>query len=249
MKHQKTTCRLIISFLLLLSINAFSSNSHLITKKIQANKTPQEVLKSLEAGNTRYIHGATRNYNQRELAKLASKKGQAPLAFILSCIDSRAIPEVVFNQPAGALFVARNAGNLVSTYMAGSAEFATQYVGTKLVVIMGHTQCGAIVGACKQVNKPKNLASLLAKIKPAVSKIAAAEQVKKSKNNVLNCNDKEVIDEIAKQNVLNQIAALKNDSPATEALVKSKKIMIVGAIYNLTTGKVSFFDSTGKSLN
>lgn len=218
-----------------------TSNQHFVSSAKQQQLSAQQVLQTLEQGNQRYVSGKTIHYNQRNLGNLASKKGQAPLAFVFNCVDSRSVPEVIFNQPVGSLFVSRIAGNVIDNHVLGSMEFATKYAGSKLVVVMGHTQCGAVAGACKGVKNPEKLKGLLNKIKPAVKQVAEKNGHKPT------CNDKEV-NQIAKQNVIDQMHALVKDSPTLGKMVKDKKIMLVGAMHNLTTGKVQFFNSSGKKI-
>ncbi len=243
----RTVIKFIALFLLLWTSFAYAAttkntSSYLITTYKQTKLTPTQILHRLQAGNTRYINGKAINYNQRQLSKLASQKGQAPYAFILSCIDSRSVPEEIFNQPIGALFVSRIAGNVISKDVLGSMEFATKYAGTKLIIIMGHTQCGAVIGACKGVNKPKNLAKLLSKITPAVN------EVDKEHNKTNLCNNPGVIDAMAKQNVLNQIKALYKKSPAIAKLAKEGKVKVIGVLHNIRTGKVTFFNEKGREV-
>ncbi|MDF1654635.1 MAG: carbonic anhydrase [Coxiellaceae bacterium] len=217
------------------------SNQHLVTADIQKTLPATDALNRLKKGNQRYASGTTVKYNQRQLSQLASQKGQAPYAFIFNCVDSRSVPEVIFDQPVGAMFVSRIAGNVVSPDVLGSMEFATKYAGSKLVVIMGHTQCGAVAGACSGVDKPQQLNMLLKKIDPAVQQIA------KAKKGALDCKNMTEIDQIAKQNVLNQMQALLKNSKALANMVDQHKILLVGAMHNIKTGKVDFFNLKGSS--
>ncbi len=223
------------------------NNSHakgFISSYKQQHITPNEAIQKLVSGNERYVSGKERNIDNRVLSRLAAKKGQAPFAFVFNCVDSRSTPEILFDQPVGALFVSRIAGNVVSPDVLGSMEFATQYAGSKLIVVMGHTQCGAVVGACSNVNEPGNLDQLLNKIRPAIQQTEKRLGKKK-----LNCNDKHVIDEIAKQNVLDQMIDIYRESPATARLVRKGKIKIIGAMHNIKTGKVTFFNDQGRLIN
>lgn len=226
-----------------LSLTTFASQAGEDQLKQTYNKnhptTPASVLYMLRQGNERYMNKQPINYDQRAKSKQASKDGQAPDAFIFSCVDSRSMPEVIFNQPLGKMFVGRIAGNVLDKNAVGSIEFATQYAGTKLVVIMGHTGCGAVVGSCSNVNEPRNLKKLLKKIKPAIG------EYKASHNGVVNCDDPKQIGEITKQNVLNQMKYLLKVSPATQKLVDSGQVKVVGAMHDLKTGQVTFFDGQG----
>lgn len=219
------------------------ATKHLVTTELQNKLSAKDALNLLKKGNQRYLSGTTVTYNQHELGKLTGKKGQAPYAFIFSCVDSRSIPEVVFDQPLGALFVSRIAGNVISTDVLGSMEFATKYAGTKLVVIMGHTKCGAVAGACSAVDKPPQLGALLSKIQPAVQQYT--QQHKKKPD----CGNTTQVDSIAKQNVLKQMQALHQNSPALADMISKNKIMLVGAMHNIKTGKVDFFDKDGKAVD
>lgn len=235
-------CLLVGSLFWVMCSTANAASQHYISVARQTKKSPATVLQALKLGNQRYVKGARVTYDQRALSKIASKKGQAPYAFIFSCVDSRSIPEVVFDQPTGALFVSRIAGNVISPDVLGSMEFATQHAGTKLVVIMGHSQCGAVAGACAGVDKPPNLGQLLAKIQPAVKTVQKQQKVE------LNCEKMQTIDQIAKKNVLDQLHQLYKDSPATKKLVRSGTIKVVGAMHNIRTGKVVFFDDSEHAL-
>ena len=170
------------------------------------------------------------------------KKGNRPSRlFSIVLIQD---PEFIFDQPNGALFVSRIAGNIINREVLGSMEFATQYVGTKLIVVMGHTQCGAIAGACSNVNKPENLHHLLQKTKPAVE-----QEKQKLGKKTLNCQDAHVIDDIATQNVINQMKGIVKQSPATAKLIKEGKVKLVGATHNIRSGRVTFFNVNGKSIH
>ena len=204
--------------------------------------TPASVLKVLKLGNDRYLNNQSVDFDQRAKSKQASKDGQAPDAFIFSCVDSRSIPEVIFNQPLGKMFVGRIAGNVLDKNAIGSIEFATQYAGTKLVVIMGHTGCGAVIGACSNVDKPRNLKKLLRKIKPAVN------EYKADHGGAVNCDKAKQIDAITKQNVLNQMQYLLKTSRATQKLVDKGQVKVVGAMHNLKTGQVTFLDGQGNPI-
>ncbi|MDF1760834.1 MAG: carbonic anhydrase [Coxiellaceae bacterium] len=215
------------------------ANPHLVTAETQKTLSAEDVLTQLKQGNQRYTKGETVKYNQRQLSQLASHKGQAPYAFIFNCVDSRSVPEVVFDQPVGAMFVSRIAGNVIGTDVLGSMEFSTKYAGSKLVVIMGHTQCGAVAGACSKVNKPAQLNKLLMKIDPAVQQIAKQHKAP------LDCKNMTEVNQIAKQNVLNQMRALLQNSKSLAKMVDQHKILLVGAMHDIKTGQVDFFNIDG----
>lgn len=212
------------------------------TQEKQANLSPQRALELLKEGNQRFIDNKMRQYNFAKEMKVTTKKGQFPLAIILSCIDSRSIPDILFDQGLGNLFVSRMAGNVADKDLLGSMEFSTQLAGAKVIVVMGHTHCGAVQGACLTQAKTQlqNLDFLLAKILPAV------DTVKKQDSN-LNCQNYQEVDKIAKQNVLNQIQYIYDNSPAIRNLVDNKQIYLVGAMHDISTGKVTFFNKDNQN--
>lgn len=212
------------------------------TKTNLENITPQEALKRLIEGNKRFVSQTTIKRNLLEQKKYTGKSGQSPSAIILSCMDSRGTPEITFDQGIGDIFAVRLAGNVIDADQLGGMEFATKVVGTKLIVIMGHTKCGAVGGACKNVQLG-NLTQLLEKIKPAVAEIKTKQSGK------LSCDDQSTIDKIAKQNVLNGIKQVKEDSPLIQQQIDNKEVMIVGAMHDIETGKVVFFDENGKDIS
>ncbi|MGB5462951.1 MAG: carbonic anhydrase family protein [Aureibaculum sp.] len=200
------------------------------TKITQANLTPQLAHEILVEGNDRFVKNvkAQRNLQQQVLD---TSKGQYPFAVILSCIDSRVPAELVFDQGIGDIFSARVAGNIVNEDVLGSMEYACKVAGSKIVVVLGHTGCGAVTAACNHVEMG-NITALLNKIQPAVKKI-------KPKSNTY--TEKE-IEEVASLNVKLTIERIRKESPILNELEKNNEIEIVGAKYNLKTGKVTFFD-------
>jgi carbonic anhydrase len=151
-------------------------------------------------------------------------------------MDSRGSPELIFDQGIGDMFSTRLAGNVLDTDQLGGLEYATKAIGSHLIVVMGHTRCGAVAGACSSV-KLGNLTQLLQKIQPAV------ENVKTSKNtSALNCQDTKIVDEIAKQNVLNVMHEIKDKSKIISDLIDSGEVKIVGGMHDLKTGEVTFFE-------
>lgn len=180
-------------------------------------------------GNQRFSTNTATHYNS--LAELAKwQKTQRPHAVILSCMDSRATPEVIFNQPLGSVFVIRNAGNVENPDVLASLEYATAVVKTPLIMVMGHSSCGAMKAACEDVNMG-HITQLVKQLQPAV---AAA----KAQTHLSDCNNPRLVDEIARQNVLLQIQRIKEASPIIAKLVKSHQVKIVGGIFNLKTGVV-----------
>lgn len=217
-----------------------TSVSKATTQQKQAKLTPEMVLKQLKEGNQRFMSGQMRNYNYLKDMKKTSYKGQFPKAIIFNCIDSRSIAETLFDQGLGNIFVSRIAGNVSSSDVVGGMEFATQMAGASLIVVMGHTHCGAVQGACLGGAKG-DLGILLDKIKPAV------ETLESSASKPLQCKDMNTVDKIAKLNVVNQIKQVKS-SPVIRDLMKSKQIEVVGAMHDISSGKVEFFDASGNPL-
>lgn len=217
----------------------FSLSSHantitdVITKERQTAKTPEIVLEKLKEGNQRFVSGNMLNRDLRaQLSKSAEK--QHPMAIILSCIDSRTPPEVLFDQGIGDVFVTRTAGNVINADILGGMEFATKITGAKLIVVLGHSNCGAVKGACQNV-KLGHLTQLLQKIKPAVVQ-ATRETGKKD------CNDEALINHITKTNVSMIVKKVQSDIPVIANLVKENKVQVVGAVQDLGTGKIDFIE-------
>ncbi len=200
-----------------------------LTKSTQEQITPTAALQMLIDGNARFVQN---KMIQRDLQEQIAdtSEGQFPFAAILSCIDSRVPAEIVFDQGIGDVFSARVAGNIVNEDVLGSIEYACKVAGAKIVVVMGHTKCGAVTAACNNVELG-NITALLSKIKPAVKKYSTGAEM-----------DEETIERVAVQNVLFSIEAMKSDSPILAEMVESNEILIVGAIYNVSNGQVKFID-------
>ena len=196
-------------------------------------KTPDEALAALVAGNERFISGDVLVQDFHAQIE-ATAEGQQPFATVLSCLDSRIPPEIVFDQGIGDIFVGRVAGNIEDVNMLGSFEFASAVVGTKLLVVMGHTSCGAVKGACANAQLD-NLTDLLVQIQPAV------ELVRNERPNVDVCATPHV-DHIATVNVERTIKDIRRKSPVLVNLEKEGKLKIVGAMYDISTGQVTFLD-------
>lgn len=207
----------------------------------QSSMTPQQVLQQLELGNQRFLTNTMHTYDYAHLVSKTAE-GQDPIAVVLSCLDSRSSPDILFDQGIGNIFVARVAGNVINNKILGSMEFATKVYASKLIVVMGHTNCGAMRGACEDV-RLGNLTYVLQAIQPAVS------QVRQQEKNNFSCASPATIDAIAKQNVLDQVQLILKDSPIIAGLVKQKKIMIVGAMQDVATGKVTFLNFQGNPIN
>ena len=202
------------------------SKSKVQTKESQAAMTPSEALARLTEGNARFVANATTRRNwSGEVA--ATAPGQYPFAAVLGCMDSRAPVEIVFDQGLGDIFGIRVAGNVVNDDELGSLEYAV-HVGTKLIVVLGHTSCGAVKGAIDDAQLG-NLTGLLTKIKPAV----AAASCSSSK-------DEACVTKVAEQNVRQSMKAIREKSPVLAKDLDEGKVKLVGGMYDVATGKVTF---------
>ena len=207
-------------------------NAH--TKDTQNQMTPISALKALEEGNTRFVNGTQA---QRDLMKQVEQtsKGQYPFATVLSCIDSRVSSEHIFDQGMGDIFSVRIAGNFVNEDILGSMEFACKLAGTKLVVVLGHTACGAVKGACDHA-RLGNLTALINKIEPAVE--AVTEPQDESLRTSANID---FVNEVAKKNVLMTIDNIRSSSEVLKDMEDAGAIQIIGGMYDIKTGQVNFF--------
>lgn len=202
-------------------------------KKQVSEMTPADALVLLKEGNFRFLNNL--NYKRDLLESVSqTKDGQSPFAAILSCMDSRAPAEIIFDQGLGDIFSIRIAGNIISPGILGSLEYATAVAGSKLIVVLGHTNCGAIKGACDNVELG-NLTSLLAHIRPAVE----LEQTVKANRNSQN---PEFVQKVTQLNVNHSVEQMLAESPVIRKLVQEGKVGIVAAIYDVATGKVRFLE-------
>lgn len=205
------------------------------TKETQANLTPRMALEILKEGNSRFINNLKA---QRDLLAQANetRDGQWPFAIVLSCIDSRTSAELIFDQGLGDIFSVRIAGNIVNTDILGSMEFACKVAGSKLIVVLGHTKCGAVKGACDHVEMG-NLTELLSKLQPAVYAENETKQIenRNSKNGVF-------VENVATINVKRSVKSIIERSFILEQMVENGEIGVVGAMYNIETGQVEFYD-------
>lgn len=204
------------------------------TKETQATMTPEKALDFLKEGNIRFQSNLKANRNLLEQVNDTSD-GQFPFATILSCIDSRVSAELVFDQGLGDIFSVRIAGNFVNEDILGSMEFACKLAGTKVIVVLGHTACGAIKGACDDA-KLGNLTALISKIKPAVN--AVTEPTDSSLRNSKNID---FVNTVAEKNVYMTIENIKEQSPVLKELEDEGTIKIVGAMYDINDGSVTFY--------
>ena len=205
------------------------------TKDTQATMTPEKSLQSLKDGNVRFLNNSKVERDLLDQVKDTSN-GQFPFATILSCFDSRVSSELIFDQGIGDIFSVRIAGNFVNEDILGSMEFACKLAGTKLIVVLGHTSCGAVKGACDDA-KMGNLTHLLAKIKPAVS--AVVEPRDESQRNSKNL---EFVNNVAEKNVYLTIDNIKKESPVLEDMEKNGELKIIGAMYDVSSGTVTFYE-------
>ena len=204
------------------------------TKETQATMTPEKSLRFLKEGNQRFQNNLKANRNLLEQVNDTSE-GQFPFATILSCIDSRVSAELVFDQGLGDIFSIRIAGNFVNEDILGSMEFASKLAGTKLIVVLGHTSCGAIKGACDHA-RLGNLTALINKIEPAVA--AVKEPADES---LRNSGNLEFVDKVSKKNVEITIENIRARSRVLAEMEENGEIMIVGAMYDISSGAVEFY--------
>jgi len=205
------------------------------TRETQATMTPQKSLQYLKEGNQRFQNNLKANRNLLEQVNDTSD-GQFPFATILSCIDSRVSAELVFDQGLGDIFSVRIAGNFVNEDILGSMEFACKLAGTKLIVVLGHTSCGAIKGACDDA-KMGNLTKLIEKITPAVNAVAEPKDL-----SLRNSSNLEFVDTVAEKNVQLTIDRIHKESPILSEMEKNGEILIIGAMYDINNGEVTFFE-------
>ncbi len=205
------------------------------TKETQATMTPERALAFLKEGNERFRNNLRVG---RDLLQQVNdtREGQFPFATILSCIDSRTSAELIFDQGLGDVFSIRIAGNVVNDDILGSMEFATKVAGTKILVVLGHSNCGAIKGACDQVQLG-NLSTLLNKIQPAVYLERTTKTERTSKNH-------EFVERVAHIQVRRSLEAIIERSVVIRELLESSSVGLVGGFYDLDTGEVKFFDDT-----
>ena len=202
-------------------------------KETQAQMTPRKALQFLQEGNERFINNLKANRNLLEQAN-ETRDGQWPFATILSCIDSRTSAELIFDQGLGDIFSVRIAGNIVNTDILGSMEFACKVAGSKLIVVLGHSKCGAVKGACDHVEMG-NLTELLSKIQPAVYQEKDTTDNRTSKNS-------EFVENVAEINVKRNVKNIIERSFVLEQMLEEGQIGIVGAMHDIESGKVIFYD-------
>lgn len=206
-----------------------------LTKEMQTAISPAMALELLKDGNKRFVNNLKVNRNLLQQANETSD-GQHPFAVILSCIDSRTSAELIFDQGLGDVFSVRIAGNIINEDILGSMEFGCKVAGSKIIVVLGHTKCGAVKGACDHVEMG-NLTALLTKIRPAVD-----DETTTTANR--NSNNSEFVEKVASINVKRTVKSIMERSPILKEMIESGAIGIVGGSHNITTGEVEFYPET-----
>lgn len=222
------------SFLIGLSSAALCARADdlctVFTKETQAAISSTEALERLKAGNARFVAGHPVHCDPKTMVRLTAA-GQAPFAAVLACMDSRTAPELVFDQRIGDIFAVRIAGNFVNTDILGSLEYATQVAGAKLIVVLGHSDCGAVKGAIDHVELG-NLTAALEHIEPAVAAVTT-DGARNSKN-------KKFVQKVSERNVRDAAAELVARSAILKSLASDQKLLIAGAMHDVATGVVSW---------
>ncbi len=200
--------------------------------------TPKQALDQLMAGNERYLNGSSNQSNAaHETTRKALVNGQRPVAAVLGCSDSRTPPELIFDAGLGDLFVCRNAGNLLDEAILGSLEYVVAHAGPSLIVVMGHTNCGAFGAAVNAVSDPsayesRNIEDIIQRLLPAVLKTGKSGQ-----------SDAEWVDAAAKQNILDSLKKIRSRSRIISEKIGNETVVVVGTWYDLESGKVTIMDA------
>ncbi|MDP2160134.1 MAG: carbonic anhydrase family protein [Flavobacterium sp.] len=206
-----------------------------LTKEMQDAISPSMALTLLEEGNKRFVNNLKANRNLLQQANETSD-GQHPFAVILSCIDSRTSAELIFDQGLGDIFSVRIAGNVINEDILGSMEFACKVAGSKIIVVLGHTKCGAVKGACDHVEMG-NLTALLTKIRPAVDDELDTKENRNSKNS-------DFVENVASINVKRSVKSIMERSTILKEMIESGQIGIIGGMHDITTGEVVYYPET-----
>jgi len=223
---------LVITILLATIGSVHADSSTAMTSKAQAAIPPDKAIEMLKQGNERFINGNTVKRDLLAQVKQTSK-GQFPFAAVVSCLDSRIPSAIVFDQGIGDIFVARVAGNFVNDDILGSLEFATKLAGAKLIVVMGHTDCGAVKGACDGAQLGL-LTSTLANINPAVEAVKGDYTPRNSKNT-------KFVQAVTEMNVQLTMQKLRERSVVLREMLDKGEIAMIGAMYDVNTGQVAFW--------
>lgn len=205
------------------------------TKETQSTTTPEMALDFLRDGNHRFVNNLKSNRNLLQQVN-ETRDGQFPVSAILSCIDSRTSAELIFDQGLGDIFSIRIAGNVVNDDILGSMEFACKVAGSKLIVVLGHTKCGAIKGACDHVQLG-NLSTLLNKIQPSVYYERTTSDDRNSKN-------PDFVEKVAKIQVMRSVEQIIERSTTLREMIENKEILLIGALYDVDTGIAEFLEDT-----
>ena len=204
-------------------------------KELQQQITPEQALNILKEGNQRFVNNTKEERNLLQQVN-DTRDGQWPFAVVLSCIDSRTSTELIFDLGIGDVFNARIAGNFVNEDILGSMEFACKVAGAKLIVVLGHTKCGAIKGACDHVQLG-NLTAVISKIEPAVQAETTVKENRSSAN-------PEFVEKVSEINVRRTVQEILNRSEILREMVEQGQIGIIGGMYDVTSGVVEFYDDT-----
>lgn len=197
--------------------------------------TPREALDILVEGNHRFTENITTNKDLQQLLHL-TKDRQHPFAGVLSCSDSRAPVEMLFDQALGDIFSVRLAGNIASDKAIGSLEFSTKYLGSKIIVVLGHTSCGAVKAACDHFIEG-NISHVIDMITPALD-------LEKTIHSERNSNNKEFVSKVGKLNVEMQMNSILRDSEILQGMIERHEVGLIGAMYDLSTGQVDFYEDS-----
>lgn len=205
-----------------------------LTREVRDSLTPHQVVDVLRKGNDRFVNNLKSNRNLLQQVNETSD-GQHPMAIVLSCIDSRTSAELVFDQGLGDIFSARIAGNILNDDILGSMEFACKVAGAKAIVVLGHSRCGAVKGACDGV-RLGNLSVLLQKIDGAIALETETIGDRSSNNSVF-------VERVAELNVILVKSQIMQRSPLLAQMVHNSEIAIVGGMYDVESGAVDFYDA------
>lgn len=206
-----------------------------LTKEMQAAISPELAIELLKDGNKRFVNNLKVNRNLLQQANETSD-GQHPFAVILSCIDSRTSAELIFDQGLGDIFSVRIAGNIINEDILGSMEFGCKVAGAKIIVVLGHTKCGAVKGACDHVEMG-NLTALLTKIQPAVYDENTVKENRNSGND-------DFVEKVSTINVKRTVHAIMERSTILKEMIEAGQIGIVGGTHDISNGEVTFYQDT-----
>jgi carbonic anhydrase len=201
----------------------------------QATVTPTVALQFLKEGNQRFVNNLKFNRNLLQQVN-ETRNGQWPFAVILSCIDSRTSAELIFDQGLGDIFSVRIAGNIANEDILGSMEFACKVAGSKLVMVLGHSKCGAVKGACDNVQMG-NLTTLLSKLQPSINKETATKENRTAANATF-------VENVAAINVKQTVSLIRQKSTILNEMIEKGEIGICGGMYDVETGSVEFYEDT-----